>query len=341
MDQLLERLPGIAVDLNLIDALFKTAQGVTLIFDLLQHENPDIAQHPLLLLKEICEVLLPTNQQQNDRSIIESIFERLLKAGLLSLLWKNLERLDEYEEQEGLLQVDEEHCSMVYLTMELLEGLFDLLPPSLIFGDSRDGEIFAQNYIPWLVKRIGQATPSQVSPSEQQSLTANRHYAAEILDMLFILANGITVPTIIASKGLDVFATVFAEHLSASLDAAQLEFLETLYGLTINILEQGDEPNEDPAAYRRAFCTEQDGVQLAVLLMASPSIHGFNDIRLMACLSEEPSAVATFIGEAGGLSVLFSLASGKGLKKLQHSYKDYYDASKHHSKKDPTYIHIL
>ena len=164
LDESLKKLSAIIGSPDLY-AHMKELRMLSMLTQLLLHENVDIALEALKLIEDIsdAEVIREEFLDENYDEQIRQVFnEWLMNEGLLEALIQNLKRLNEFESEEDRIGV--------FQTLSILENLVELQPAwsEVIF--SRTGDSF----LPWMLHRLG----------PELMFDSNKQYISELLAIL-------------------------------------------------------------------------------------------------------------------------------------------------------------
>ena len=135
---------------------FVKLNGVTKMTELLDHENKDIALAAVELANELTdpEALVEAESEDGARALVDALVEK----SFLELLIKNLQRLDEAEDDQR---------QGVYNTLAIVENLSEVQPAAL------DSMCEKSDLVAWLLQRL-----------TVKAFDQNKLYASEILSIL-------------------------------------------------------------------------------------------------------------------------------------------------------------
>ncbi|WWC85502.1 uncharacterized protein L201_000366 [Kwoniella dendrophila CBS 6074] len=271
---------------------------VSLLTNLLSHENTDIAIDVIEVIRELTdedvgaevddleeeeEAESSTNANSGKayktRLAMGEFIDELLNNSLLDLLVSNLSRLNEEEETDS---------QGVFHILGVFENLLSFMPPlaEQIVSDT--------NLLPWLLKRI-----------QKKEYDSNKQYASEILAIL-LQDNRDIILKVGELNGMDILLQALSTYRKKDPgDSEEVEYTENLFDVLCSLLSQPE--------MKKTF-VDNEGVELMVLMMKEKLLAKTRAIKVLnyALQTEDGSEGCEKFVQALGLKTFFSSFMGKG-----------------------------
>lgn len=242
---------------------------------LLAHENSDIAIDVLEILNELTDDEVPAEDEQWD-----ALVDGCLDADLLGLLFSNLERLDEKEEEDR---------KGVYHALNICENLCSRAATTERIGAQ-------ENLVSWLLRRI-QAKESPVGQ--------NKQYSAELLAIL-VQSSPKNRKRLAELDAVDIMLQLIAPYRKRDPEKGgeEEEYMENLFEALTCIVDELE---------GKSKFVEAEGVELCLIMLKEGKKSKMASLRLLDHAAGAPSGlqVCTKLVEAGGLKNIFTLFAKK------------------------------
>ncbi|GAW25305.1 putative nuclear associated protein [Rosellinia necatrix] len=252
---------------------FVRTGGVEGLVGLLAHENTDIAIDAIEIIDELTDEDVAAEEAHYD-----ALVNALLEADLLSLLWSNLDRLDETQETDR---------GGVYRALGIVENLC---------GRTATAERVAkeEGLLKWLLLRIQKK-------EEGGGTSQNKQYAAEILAIL-VQSSAKNRRKLASLDAADTMLQLVAPYRKRDPEKGgeEEEYVENLFEALTCVVDESE---------GKAKFVEAEGVELCLIMLKEGKLSKNASLRLLDHASGGTSGteVCQKVVEAGGLKNIFTL----------------------------------
>mmetsp|Transcript_38537 Transcript_38537/g.90995 ORF Transcript_38537/g.90995 Transcript_38537/m.90995 type:complete len:517 (+) Transcript_38537:141-1691(+) len=247
---------------------FVKLNGVAKMTELLDHENKDIALAVVDLANELTdpEALIEAASEEGSRALVDALVEN----SFLELLIKNLQRLDESEDDQK---------QGVYSTLGIVENLSEVQPGAL------DAMCEKSDLIPWLLKRL-----------TVKGIDGNKLYASEILSIVCQSSDG-NKKRVAGGEGIDkLLALVAPWKKKDPKDSEEAELISNLFNTICSTLMITE---------NQVALVEGEGIELMVIMLQARKFAARCALRVLDfAMMRQTSACERFV-KAMGLKTLF------------------------------------
>jgi beta-catenin-like protein 1 len=247
---------------------FVKLNGVTKMTELLDHENKDIALAAVELANELTdpEALVEAESEDGARALVDALVEK----SFLELLIKNLQRLDEAEDDQR---------QGVYNTLAIVENLSEVQPAAL------DSMCEKSDLVAWLLQRL-----------TVKAFDQNKLYASEILSIL-CQSSDANKARIGGGGGIDKLLGLVAPWKKKEpKDSDESELISNLFNTICSALM---------VAGNQTTFVEGEGVELMVIMLQARKFAARCALKVLDyAMMRQTSACEHFV-RAMGLKTLF------------------------------------
>ena len=243
---------------------------VSSLVSLLSHENTDIAIDAIEIINELTDEDVEAEQEQWD-----TLVDGLLEADILSLLYENINRMDEELESDR---------AGVYHILGVLESLASRPAIAVSLGDNT-------KFLPWLLSRIQRKEPT---------VSQNKQYSAEVLAIILQSSNS-NRSKIVSLDGIDSFLQLLSPYRKRdpAVGSEEEEWVENVFDCITCCVDEGA---------GKAKFLEAEGVELCLIMLREGKMSKSRALRLLdhALGGADGGACCERIVEAAGLKPIFS-----------------------------------
>lgn len=243
---------------------------VASLVSLLSHENTDIAIDAIEIINELTDEDVEAEQEQWD-----ALVDGLLEADVLSLLYENVNRMDEALESDR---------AGVYHILGVLESLSSRPAIAVSLGEGT-------KFLQWLLSRIQRKEPT---------VSQNKQYAAEVLAIL-LQSSAANRNQIVSLDGIDAFLQLLSPYRKRdpAVGSEEEEWLENVFDCVTCCV--------DDSAGKGKFL-EAEGIELCLIMVREGKMSKARALRLLdhALGGADGGACCERIVEAAGLKTIFA-----------------------------------
>ena len=251
---------------------------VSSLVSLLSHENTDIAIDAIEIINELTDEDVAAEQEQWD-----SLVDGLLEADLLSLLYENINRLNEVLESDR---------AGIYHVLGVLENLASRPAIATTIGKET-------KFLTWLLSRAQRKEPI---------VSQNKQYSAEVLAIL-LQSSVFNRAEIISQNGADSFLQLLSPYRKRDppKGTEEEEWLENVFDCLTCCVDDSE---------GKVKFLEAEGIELCLIMLQEGKMSKPRALRLLDHALGGPDGSACCEGtvEAAGLKMIF----GNLMKKIDN-----------------------
>jgi beta-catenin-like protein 1 len=269
---------------------------------LLVHENTDIALSVVKLIEDMSDadtIREESMEEYDDEQVKQVFYQWIIEEGLLEALIQNLERLDEFSQEEDR--------TGVFQILSILENLIELEP---LWAEIICTKV-ATILIPWLLHR----------QSPEFSMDSNKQYASEITAIL--LQTSSSNRLLFGSSdygGINALLVFLAHYIDRDPENKdEVELMENWFDVLCSCLLERE--------LKRVF-QEAEGMELMILMVQKKRLSRRGALKTLthALMNSADLGLADHFIECLGLKILFQVFMKRSVKNARKKmYKGYHE----------------